>query len=138
MLDCNLEDSVDVGLRVSLRVFNPGNSTDDVRAQLDGLEHKFFSTGVAKQTLLWKGNHLQGEPAAELLSDLQERLHTFESRLRVDIGEGAHVRGTERQSQVQSPARVIGDADSILELFNPSGPVDSGHGPAHHGRGIRP
>src|SRR5262252_8709852 len=106
MLDCNLEDSVDVGLRVSLRVLNPGNPADDVRSQSDRLEHEVFSAGVTEQTLLWKGNHLKGEPAAELFSHLQERLHTFKSGPGVHIGEGAHVRGTERQSQGHSPARV--------------------------------
>src|SRR5262252_4016733 len=123
MLDCNLEDSVDVGLRISLCVLDPGNPADDVRAQLDRLEHEFFSACIAEQTLLWKGNHLKGEPAAELLSDLEERLHTFESRPGVDIGECAHVRGTERKSQVHRPARVLSDGDSGLELLNPGGPV---------------
>lgn len=122
---------------VLVRVLDPRDAADHIRAEVDGLADELLGAGVAQQTVLREGDHLQVDHAAELLPQRQQRGHALEPRRGVHVGEREHVPHAVPHRLQDGPARVRLDPRAVVLGLHRGGELDRAPGRARVTRGVR-
>ena len=122
---------------VIVGVLDPGNAADDVRAEVDGLADQLLGTRVAQQPVLREGHDLQVRDPAELLAQRQQRDHTLEPRLGVDVGEGQHVPDAVPDGLEHRTSGVRLDPGAVVVRLDRRGELDRGERGGHVTGGVR-